>query len=75
MEGPVLSQRARRRLIIAAALGVGGYAAYCAWRDSARLKKAVRSTAAELQRCGVHSRRLRISCCLMVVIGDSDINP
>jgi hypothetical protein len=51
MEGPVLSHRARRRLVVAAALGVGGYAAYCAWRDSERLQKAVRSTAAELQRC------------------------
>lgn len=52
MEGPVLSQRARRRLVVAAALGMGGYAAYCTWRDNARLRKAVRSTAAELQRCG-----------------------
>lgn len=48
----MLSQRARRRLVVAAALGVGGYAAYCTWRDNARLRKAVRSTAAELQRCG-----------------------
>jgi hypothetical protein len=47
----VLSRRARRRLVVAAALGVGGYAAYCAWRDSERLRRAVRSTAAELQRC------------------------
>lgn len=47
----MLSRRARRRLVVAAALGVGGYAAYCSWRDSERLRRAVRSTAAELQRC------------------------
>lgn len=52
MAGPVLSQRTQQRLIVAAALGVGGYAAYCAWRDNARLRKAVHSTVAELQRCG-----------------------
>jgi hypothetical protein len=51
MDGTVLSHRARRRLIVAAALGVSGYAAYCAWRDNERLRKAVRSTASELQRC------------------------
>ena len=47
----MLSHRARRRLVVAAALGVSGYAVYCAWRDSERLRRAVRSTAAELQRC------------------------
>ncbi len=62
MELPALSQRVRRRLLVAALLGAGGYAAYRVWRDDARLRKAVRSTVAELQRAGEAALTRATSC-------------
>ena len=47
---PVLSRTARRRLLIAAAAGAAGYAAYRAWKEDERLRKVLDATAALLCR-------------------------